>query len=242
MSTDLVVALDYSKTEDAEKLIQHLAGLPVVYKVGLELFLVAGPNWVKNLTSQGKRVFLDLKFLDIPNTTGAAVMQAVQLGVEFITVHLSGGKRMLDEIEIRMEEAEVSGQLKVRPHILGVSVLTSFQEADWIANVSHVAKMSGIRSIEEAVDHYAALAHIHPALQGMVCSPKEVEMIRAKYPKLYLMVPGIRPKGAALHDQSRVLTPFEAKNQGASAIVVGRPIIQAPNPREAAEAILKEIQ
>ena len=242
MHTDLVVALDYSQKESAEKLIRDLEGLPLVYKVGLELFMDAGPAWVKDLSSHGVRVFLDLKFHDIPNTTGAAVMQAARLGVEFVTVHLSGGKRMLDEIEIRLEEAELSGKIKKRPNILGVSVLTSFQDEDWIANVSHVAKMNGIRSIEDAVDHYAGLVHGHPAVGGMVCSPKEIEMVRAKFSNLYLMVPGIRPVGAESHDQNRVLTPSQAHSLGASAIVVGRPITQAPRPREVTESILKEIK
>jgi orotidine-5'-phosphate decarboxylase len=241
LNTELVIALDYAETEPAEKLMAELKGLPVVYKVGLELFMSAGPAWVKSLCDQGHRIFLDLKFLDIPNTVGKAVLQGAQLGVEFMTLHLSGGRRMFDEVDTRLKESEISGILKKRPKILGVSVLTSFKEEDWIANVSHVAKLGSIRPIEDAVMHYSNLAFDHPAIHGMVCSSHEVESIRGKYPKLFLMVPGIRPKGASLNDQGRVMTPAEAMSAGASMIVVGRPITQSQNPREAAEDILKEI-
>jgi len=241
VGTDLAVALDYSDVAKAEKLMDELKDLPLIYKVGLELFMSSGPAWVKGLCDQGFRVFLDLKFHDIPNTVGAAVLQGALLGVEFMTLHLCNGKRVLDEVEIRLKEAEVAGTLSKRPKILGVSVLTSFKEEDWIANVSHVAKLGSIRTIPDSVMHFSNLAHDHPAIGGMVCSSHEVEAIRGKYPKLFLMVPGIRPKGSSLNDQSRVMTPSEAMSAGASAIVVGRPITQASNPREVAEKILKDI-
>lgn len=241
MNTELVVALDFSSVEPAEKLIASLDGLPVIYKVGLELFLSAGPVWVKSLCDRGIRVFLDLKFHDIPNTVGHAVTQAALMGVEFMTLHLSGGKRMLDEVDTQLREKELSGELKKRPKILGVSVLTSFKEEDWIANISHVAKLGSIRSIEDSVMHYSNLAYDHPAVYGMVCSSLEIESIRSKYPKLFLMAPGIRPKGASLNDQSRVMTPAEAMSAGASAIVVGRPITLAHDPKHVVELILKDI-
>lgn len=241
LGTELVVALDFATAASAESLMKELEGLPIIYKVGLELFMNAGPTWVKNLCDQGIRVFLDLKFHDIPNTVGGAVLQGALLGVEFVTLHLSGGKRMLDEVDTRLKEAEISGVLKKRPRILGVSVLTSFKNEDWIANVSHVAKLGSIRSIEDSVMHFSNLAYDHPAVGGMVCSSHEVEAIRSKYPKLFLMVPGIRPKGVSVNDQSRVTTPAEAMAAGASAIVVGRPITQSENPRKMAEEIMKEI-
>ena len=239
--TELVVALDYPNAEQAEALIAQLAGLPVTYKVGLELFLSAGPQWVKRMTARGYHVFLDLKFHDIPNTVAQAVIQANMMGVEFVTVHLAGGKRMLDEIEIAFREAELSGKIKTRVRVLGVSVLTSFKEEEWIANVSQVAKLTAVRTIEESVLRYAALANDHEGVGGLVCSPKEVVAIRARFPDLFLMIPGIRLAGGSQHDQNRVMTPAGAKLVGASAIVVGRPIIQAPNPREVAEEILKDI-
>ena len=241
MTTELVVALDYNERTKAELLIEQLEGLPVIYKVGLELFMTAGASWVQALTASGQRVFLDLKFHDIPNTVSQAVVQAAKTGAEFLTLHLSGGKRMLDEVDIRLQEAMIAQEIMERPRVLGVSVLTSFHEEDWIANVSHMAKVTGVRTISDSVFHFASLAHDHPGVQGMVCSPKEVEMIRIKYPHLYLMVPGIRPEGSPSNDQSRVATPAEAKNLGASAIVVGRPITQSSNPRQTVEKILGDL-
>jgi orotidine-5'-phosphate decarboxylase len=241
MATELVVALDYSDQKKADELIQKLDGLPVIYKIGLELFLSADSAWIQAICSSGTRIFLDLKFHDIPNTVGAAVLRASRLGVEFTTVHLAGGRRMLDEINIRLQEALLAGEMVTRPKVLGVSVLTSFKEEEWIANVSHMAKVTGVRTIEETAMHFANLVHEHPGVQGMVCSPQEVANIRAKYPSIYLMVPGIRLKGGAAHDQNRVMTPGEARSAGASAIVVGRSITQADDPRVVVEQILREI-
>jgi orotidine-5'-phosphate decarboxylase len=242
MATELVVALDYSERKSAEILMDELHGLPVVYKIGLELFMSVDSNWIQAITGSGERVFLDLKFHDIPNTVAQAAVKASKLGVEFMTVHLSGGKRMLDELDIRLQEATISGEITSRPKILGVSVLTSFQEEEWVANVSRMAKLTGVRTIQDTVNHFADLAHSHPAVQGMVCSPKEIEAVRFKYPELYLMIPGVRMEGAALNDQARVMTPAQAMKAGASAIVVGRPITQSQNPRKSAEEFLREIQ
>ena len=242
MQTELVVALDFNDQNKAIELMDQLADFPVIYKIGLELFLSADSHWLQSICSSGSRVFIDLKFLDIPNTVASAMMKIAKLGAEFATVHLSGGRRMLDEIDSRLNEALSQGDIVSRPRVLGVSVLTSFKEEEWVANVSHMAKLTAVRTIEDTAMHFATLANEHPSIQGMVCSPHEVESIRMKYPNLYLMVPGIRPKGGDVHDQSRVMTPGEAKSKGASAIVVGRPITQAVNPREVVEQILKEIQ
>ncbi|CAN5951499.1 unnamed protein product [Sphagnum jensenii] len=242
MQTELVVALDFNDQNKAIDLMDQLSDFPVIYKIGLELFLSADSHWLQSICSSGSRVFIDLKFLDIPNTVAASMMKIAKLGAEFATVHLSGGRRMLDEIDSRFKDAIAQGDIVSRPRVLGVSVLTSFKEEEWVANVSHMAKIAGVRTIQETAMHFAALANEHPSIQGMVCSPHEVESIRMKYPSLYLMVPGIRPQGTDAHDQSRVMTPAEAKAKGASAIVVGRPITQSPRPREVVEKILKEIQ
>jgi len=239
--TQLVIAMDYPAAAFAQELMQDMKGLPVVYKVGLELFMSAGAEWVRRQTEQGHRIFLDLKFHDIPNTVGQAVVQAARMGVEMTTLHLSGGKRMLDEVELKIQEAMVSGQIEKRPKILGVTVLTSFHEEEWIANVSHMAKITAVRTIADTAMHFASLANDHPIVDGVVCSPQEIDSIRSKYPNLFLMVPGIRPKGFNLHDQSRVMTPAEASAARASAIVVGRPITQATEPRKVAESILEEM-
>jgi orotidine-5'-phosphate decarboxylase len=241
MNTDLVVALDFSSTEEADRLISQLVGLPVVYKVGLQLFLAAGPDWVRSLTASGARVFLDLKFHDIPNTVARATVESAKLGAEFVTVHLSGGRRMLDEIAVAVERARNAGEIRISPRVLGVSVLTSFQEEEWVASVSHMAKISEVRSIHDSVLHFADLVSRHPGVGGMVCSPLEVSAVRLKYPDLFLMVPGIRLAGGNWNDQQRVMTPAEAKKAGASAIVVGRPITGAADRRQAVETFLQEL-
>lgn len=241
MATELVVALDFNDQNKADYLLQQLEGLPVIYKIGLELYLSASSEWMKATCNSGHRIFLDLKFHDIPNTVGSAVVKAAELGVEFLTLHLAGGRRMLDEVEIKLQEALISQQIAKRPKILGVSVLTSFKEEEWIANVSHMAKISGVRTILDTTLHFANLAHEHPAVQGMVCSAIETERVRMKYPDLFLLVPGIRPEGSVANDQARITTPADASKAGASAIVIGRPITQSPDPRTLVENILREI-
>ncbi len=240
-NADLVIALDAPDAPAAEGLMRKLEGLPVVYKVGLELFLGVDKSWIRGLTSAGKRVFLDLKLHDIPNTVAQASVQAARLGVEFLSIHLAGGSRMFDEVDRAMSEALATGAIGVRPRILGISVLTSFCEEEWRANVAHLAHLDSVRPIEEAVLHFSDLAQSHPAIDGMVCSPREVMAVRARNPGLYLMVPGIRFEGQAANDQARVMTPKEARDAGASAIVVGRPITRAEDPRRMAEMILKEL-
>ena len=239
--TELVVALDFNDQDKATELMDKLSGLPVIYKIGLELFLSADSHWLQSVASSGTRLFIDLKLHDIPNTVASAMVRVAKLGAEFATVHLSGGSRMLDELAHRLQDALLTGEIITKPRILGVSVLTSFKEEEWVANVSHMAKLSGVRNIEDSVMHFAALASEHKGVQGMVCSPHEVEAIRAKYPTLYLMVPGIRPEGAESGDQSRVMTPAEAMAKGASAIVVGRPVTKSKDPRAVVEQILKDI-
>jgi orotidine-5'-phosphate decarboxylase len=239
--TDLVVALDAPDAATAGELIEKLSGLPVVYKVGLELFLGIEKSWVKTLTAGGKRVFLDLKLHDIPNTVAQASVQAARLGVEFLSIHLSGGSRMFDEVERALTETLATGSIGVKPKVLGISVLTSFSEEEWRANVAHFAPLPSIRSIEEAVLHFSDLARSHPGIHGMVCSPREALPVKTRNPELYLMVPGIRFEGQGRDDQSRVMTPSEARKAGASAIVVGRPITRAEDPRRMVEMILKDL-
>jgi orotidine-5'-phosphate decarboxylase len=232
--TELVVALDFESIEQAQKIVTALEGLPVLYKIGLELFTAVGSTWVKKLTASGHRVFLDLKLHDIPNTVTKTILQIDKMGVEFTSVHLSGGHKMLDMISDRLPS---DSKLK----ILGISVLTSFKEEDWMSNTSLIAKLGSSRSIHDSVLHYSTVAHDHPAIAGMVCSSHEVAEIKKKYPELFLMVPGIRPQNTSKDDQERVMTPEEAASVGASAIVVGRPITQSESPRRMAEQILKDL-
>ena len=231
-STELIVALDFPRPDPALHLVEQLQGLPVIYKVGLELFLSGGPEMVRELVYRKNRVFLDLKFHDIPNTVTHAVMQAALLHVDFLTVHLAGGSGVFRAIAEGLSEIPL-----LRPKILGVSVLTSFDDVRW-AEVSkaisgHASEVSS--SVEGLVEHSASW------IDGVVCSAMELAMIRKRYPSLFTVVPGIRPEGISAHDQSRVVTPAQAKAMGADAIVVGRPITQSPDPRSVAERILADL-
>ena len=226
--TDLALALDTANPAQAEAWIEATRGLSLVYKVGLELFTAAGPQWTAGLTRAGHRVFLDLKLHDIPNTVAKTVEQIARLGVEWTTVHLSGGPRMLAEAQ------KARGGVK----LLGVSVLTSFSAEEWSVTVSQVA--SNPHSPAESVLGLAALA-AEAKLFGLVCSPQELAQVRARFPALTTVVPGVRPAGSDRQDQARTMTPAEAVAAGAGALVVGRPITQSADPAQAARAILKEI-
>ncbi len=228
-SADLSVALDVPSVDHARALVKELSGLPVVYKIGLELFTVAGASFVQSLAESGNRVFLDLKLHDIPTTVARALDRIDEMRVEFTTLHLSGGEKMLNAID---------PDLQVK--ILGVSVLTSFSEAEWKEAILPITPEG--EKIRTVVLNYAELANHHPRVHGMVCSPFEASSVRKAYPQLYLLTPGIRPDGSVAHDQARVMTPKQAVAAGSSMIVVGRPITAAPSPRAVAEAILKEIQ
>lgn len=233
VKTELAVALDFATGSQASKLLQDLKGLPVVYKVGLELFCAVGPDWVKARVEEGYRIFLDLKMHDIPNTVAKAALRAQELKVEMATFHLAGGPKM---IRAARDEMEKKGDA---PKILGVSVLTSFDQDTW-DEVAYA--VSGSKSkIEESVKRLVSQARFWGA-DGVVCSPQELKLVRKLDPMLYTVVPGIRPRGSAKGDQARVLTPLEAAKAGAHLIVVGRPITEAKNPRDAVERILKEIQ
>lgn len=224
--TELIVALDTPTAAAAEKILDQLEGLPIVYKVGLELFVSEGPRWVVDrLTSKGLRVFLDLKLHDIPNTVAKATESAGRLGVELLTVHLAGGRKML----------EAALAVPKRPKLLGVTVLTSFDEGTW-SEVT-LALSANPASTTTSVRGLFALAE-SVRMDGVVCSTHELGLLERP---LLTVVPGIRPTGTPAQDQARAATPSEAAQAGARMIVVGRPITQAPDPRAAAHAILAEL-
>lgn len=245
--TQLVVALDFSNPLDADRLLISLGEAPVIYKVGLELFMAAGPEWVKRLTEAGKKIFLDLKFYDIPNTVAKAVSMACNLNVDYTTVHLSGGPRMFEEIQ------KQNPQKKLK--ILGVSVLTSFDDDEWskvvgaIAGSNHESKSTESLSLTQKSAYQLAEYILQSKkqqqgtqiLDGIVCSPFEIEVFNKKNPDLFLMVPGIRPLGSPQGDQKRVMTPQEASKLGANAIVVGRPITKDSEPAKVVQKILKDL-
>ena len=224
----LIVALDVPNAASAARLVAQLEGNCQWFKVGLELFVAAGPAVLESLVRRGHSVFLDLKFNDIPNTVAAAVRSAAALGVRMITVHAAGGPAML-----AAARAALAG-LADPPELLAVTVLTSMDAAQ-------ISAIGVERSPGEQVELLARMG-LAAGLRGFVCSPQEVATLRALTgPDGVLVTPGIRPAGAETGDQKRIATPAEALRQGASYLVVGRPITQAPDPAEAADAILKEM-
>ncbi len=224
----LIVALDAPDAASAAELVSQLESTCHWFKVGLELFAAAGPAVIEPLVARGHSVFLDLKFHDIPNTVAGAVRSAAALGVRMVNVHAAGGPAML-----AAAKAALDGMADP-PELLAVTLLTSMDTAQ--------TKAIGLdRSPAEQVELLARMG-LDAGIRGFVCSPQEVAVLRALTgPDGVLVTPGIRPAGAAIGDQKRIATPAEALRQGASFLVVGRPITQAPDPAEAAWAILKEM-
>jgi orotidine-5'-phosphate decarboxylase len=224
----LIVALDVPDPATATALVDRLEDTCQWFKVGLELFVAAGPAVLEPLLKRGHSVFLDLKFNDIPNTVAGAVRSAAALGVRMMTVHASGGPAMLSAARTALEG------LPDPPELLAVTVLTSMEAAQ--------VKAVGLNRSPASQVELLAKMGLQAGIHGFVCSPKEVASLRALTgPSGVLVIPGIRPAGSAIGDQKRIATPAEALRLGASYLVVGRPITQAPDPAEAAEAILREM-
>lgn len=229
----LIVALDYHKKEDARSLVRNLGESVSCYKVGMELYYSVGAEMVTWLKAEGKQVFLDLKLHDIPNTVASGLCSLMDLGADIMNVHASGGYTMMKTAVDRLrEEAERRGQNC--PKLIAVTVLTSINQADW-------ADLGQTVQIKSAVVRWAKLAQ-KAGLDGVVASPNEAALVRgACGPDFMIVTPGVRPAGASVDDQSRIATPAQALREGASHIVVGRPIRQAADPVAAAEAIMAEI-
>jgi orotidine-5'-phosphate decarboxylase len=224
----LIVALDVPDAASAMALVAALEDTCTWFKVGLELFVAAGPAFVEALAARGHSIFLDLKFHDIPNTVAAAVRSAASLGVRMINVHAAGGPAMLSAARVVLDG------LADPPELLAVTVLTSMDQAQ--------TKAIGLDRSPAAQVELLASMGLATGIHGFVCSPLEVASLRALTgPEGVLVVPGIRPSAAAAGDQKRIATPAQALRSGASYLVVGRPITQAPDPAQAAEAILKEM-
>jgi orotidine-5'-phosphate decarboxylase len=229
MRNPLIVALDVPTPERALALAEQLAGSVGTFKIGKELFTAAGPDIVRRLRAAGAAVFLDLKFHDIPNTVAAAVRAAVGLDVQMLTIHASGGAAMMRAAETAAQE-EAGRRGVPPPLVLGVTVLTSLDDAA-------LAEIGIGATAAEQVVRLARLAAT-AGLRGLVCSPLELAVLRNTLPAtLQLVTPGIRPAGADAGDQKRTLTPAEAVAAGANWLVIGRPIIAAPDPVAAARAI-----
>jgi len=224
----LIVALDVSSAAAARKIVAAVGDSASTYKVGTQLYTAEGPQIVRQLVTSGRRIFLDLKNHDIPNTVASAIREAAKLGVSMLTVHASGGSKML--------RAAVDAAASVNPElvVLGVTVLTSMDETD--------LEETGARGrILDQVLRLAELA-IRSGCQGIVTSARETAQVRSRLGHKFAIVnPGIRPTGADRGDQSRVVTPAEAIAAGATHIVVGRPITEAANPAAEAKKILQEM-
>ena len=224
----LAVALDFADERQAMGLVDHLGDTCQWYKVGMELYYVAGNRIVQQLRDRGFSVFLDLKLHDIPNTVAGAVRSATQAGASLLTIHASGGAAM-------MSAAAEAATAPDSPRLLAVTVLTSM-------DASELAGIGITASPAEQVLRLARLAQAS-GINGMVCSPEEVAILRKEIaPSSLLVVPGIRPIGSAVGDQKRVATPTRAIADGASLLVVGRPITRAADPAAAAHAVLQEIE
>jgi orotidine-5'-phosphate decarboxylase len=231
----LIVALDVETAREARRAFDALRDHAGMFKVGSQLFTVAGPDLVRELVSAGARIFLDLKFHDIPNTVAAASREAVRLGVSIFNVHASGGAEMLRRAaEATAEEAARAGIEK--PSVIAVTVLTS-ADASVLAEVGVAAS-----SVEAQVTHLARLAAAS-GMDGVVASPHEIALVRAAIGRedFLLVTPGVRPLSAGHDDQKRVLTPAEAIRAGADYIVVGRPILTASDPARAAREVVEQM-
>jgi orotidine-5'-phosphate decarboxylase len=224
----LIVALDVPDRATALGMVDRLSGHVGIFKIGLELFTSEGPRLVEEIHGRGERIFLDLKLHDIPNTVRSAVRSISRLGIQMLTIHAAGGSNMM---AAACQEAESSPSPLL---LLGVTALTSLSEED-------VRKLGITLPVEQWVERLARVAQ-ESGIRGLVASSRELPMLRAKFGNsLQLVIPGIRPAGAAAQDQSRTATPFEAISAGANYIVVGRPILQAADPSKEADAIVEEI-
>ncbi|HUT85516.1 MAG TPA: orotidine-5'-phosphate decarboxylase [Elusimicrobiales bacterium] len=232
----IIVALDVDTEAKALELVKQLKNYAGVFKIGLQLFTACGPDIVKKIEHLGGKVFLDLKFHDIPNTVAKAVIEATELGVYMMTLHASGGEEMLKAAkEVSLKTAKELGI--TAPKLLAVTVLTSLD----LENINKI----GFRfeSVKEAVLHLAAIANQNAGIDGIVCSPNETAILKDLLgDECMIVTPGVRPKESASHDQKRTATPSKAISDGADYIVIGRPITQAENPAYAAQKIIKEIE
>lgn len=231
----IVVALDVDAATQALSLVEQLRGAVGMFKVGKQLFTTAGPDVVRRIIELGEKVFLDLKFHDIPNTVALAGVEAARLGVSIFNLHAMGGSKMMRAAVEAVNEA-VERESLARPLILGVTVLTSHTQES----------LNEVGIQRELEDEVVTLTRLCKAsgIDGVVASPQEIVPIRnaVNDRNFVVLTPGVRPAGAALNDQSRVMTPADAIRAGADFLVLGRPITAAKDPALAAKKIFEEIE
>lgn len=228
MKEKICLVLDVSTRKDAMDLVRSLHDLTGMFKVGMQLFTAEGPALVREILDAGGKVFLDLKFHDIPNTVKNAAVEAARLGVSMMTIHPAGGTAMMQAVAKELREK--FGNAK--PAVVGVTVLTSLDD-------KALAEIGINSGMDAQVLRMAKLAE-SSGLDGVVCSPREIQMIRSAVGRGFKIVtPGIRLPGQSADDQQRTATPREAIAAGADYIVVGRAVTNAPNPREALQTLLQ---
>ena len=232
----IIVALDLLEMKVVKSLVKKLAEVIDFFKVGSTLFTKFGPEIIDYLKSEKNRVFLDLKFHDIPSQVAGACEAAVDHNVDMLNVHTLGGFEMMEQAfkaaYLRSEQKKVA-----KPVLLGVTILTSIDEANFRDLFGDIK-----RCLDDQVLFLAGLAR-SAGLDGVVASPQEIKLIKGKMGKDFIVVtPGIRPEGDDLRDQARILTPRSAVEAGADYLVIGRPITQAKDPVKAAEAIIRSIE
>ena len=237
----LIVALDVSTAQEAEKLVKKLATRVGMFKIGKQLFTSQGPSIVRRVKKLGGKVFLDLKYHDIPNTVKEASLEAASLGVSMFNMHCSGGRRMMTEARAGIDTLDK----KKRPIILGVTILTSHNYDDFV-DMEFFPQIGDDKERKEKYlrDRVVRLAKIAKecTLDGVVASPLEAADIRKECgPRFLIVTPGIRPLSAQHNDQERVMTPGEAIRVGIDFVVVGRPVYGAPDPVRAADDIIEEM-
>ncbi len=230
----LIVALDVPALNDVKKLVEALDDTVNYYKVGMELYYRAGDPVIEYLASRGKKIFLDLKLHDIPNTVAEGLCSLLRLRPAMLNVHAGGGYTMMATAADRLRETAAKNGLTA-PKLIAVTILTSIGEKDW-------SQLGYAGTIQEQVLRLATLAQ-KAGMDGVVASPQEADAIRnACGDSFFIVTPGIRPAGAEINDQNRIATPAVALRNGASHLVVGRPIRAASDPKAAAMAILNEME
>ncbi len=234
MDTRLITALDVKSYEEAKTVVNELSSVVDVFKVGGILYTLEGKRIIQMIKDKGASVFLDLKFFDIPNTVKGVSYVATQLEVDMFTIHLLGGQEMVVGALNGVQQAMEDFHLEKSPLILGVTILTSMND----------------RILSEDLEIHKPVSKMVPqlarkgyqtGLRGFVCSSLEIQMLKTEFPDSVLVVPGIRMSGDAAGDQKRIMTPAQAKAEGADFIVMGRSLLNAENRREKAEKVLSEL-